>query len=1204
MPEIPIEIVNLNANAGFKEGIINGNIEGSIKAGITVSADICHGINLGIDGEITGDILGNLDVLFIGAQAKGEVQAAAGARALIRVEPNLLEKMGLSIYVGAYARAMASGSLAVYLTPEFFAQQIQDHLDDFSADIFLIFLEEVKAEVGVWGRIAFSAMAEANFNIVCDIKKLSAGFEISGGYKYGLKAGAGYDFYCHAGFKNLRRAVNRSSIRTSAEIKKYILKSDLSNKVVLAECFDFTFPFLVLTSYDLGHKSAERGEFLNAEDVSGIFFSNFLANLQRYAVDKITEAAVYQLTKEFSKIYYKIFSIQLSDAEKQDLETSVHHVIDTLKKGDLRLSDLNVFITEALNIADILDQGATDHLKRPLTVFWASSIIGFELRELLSTYSADLGLGSTLLGEAVTSIQYSNLPDAPQFVKEQIGSVLGETIIKVDVRRSVDYLIEIGIPYANDHIFREIESFRNYFENTFSLTFGQIFEDVLRGLQGEGSLGSYHSYQSVKEMVKTQFMDQLIMNELLPQITNDIDNEYLYRYAQEVIRPSVYLVSDFTFNKLDDFLIRDLSGIPDLPQFMNGISSGCGAVVYNVLARNMAFFDQIVNDFILDSTYAGFDHMGIRLSNPQDPFFVHCKNLISQSFSHIEHVDHHIDAVRQLLLDLTYAFKEISGPTIFTGERRNNLRILKRDILLSMTGSIDYSQSPDAVIEKLLDCAFIPNKELVGAFGNLMLEINVEAFGVFTKKIIPSLSDFYLAIGLPALTQVREDLLLFINELYLAAQAALDAYNALSDYIDLNIIALLDAIDAVVTNFGNLLNAHLETWGNSVKASIHFEQVNGIKATIPEGSARDTAILTFENTTWPVQSTILDIAISAGTTALKTGIDKIVTSVDSSTDVAEEMIILKQSVEDVIADSLIGFILKPINDAANLLVNTLLPESLFIQIEEYLQARKDQKELEREKLDQEQELELLRQNKEVSERNYDRNNFNPLVDLIVFDPLEGFPFIYPKEVSLVMKLQNGNFDMISNPSSKRIQVTLNSVPIDLSPGDWSKSGDGMLLKTGITAVDDGLNILEVSWIKGPAPEETIRYTIPLVVDINAEYKRANFDIHIESNPPGLDVDGEHVSISYHGTKDLKIRGWKMVDNVGHKYYLPSFTFRPEDNMKIYTGGSEDQNKIADSEKNKLLYMGRKKAVWNNEGDSMYLSDYKEVLVCKFTYLPD
>ncbi|ERM80284.1 hypothetical protein P872_13330 [Rhodonellum psychrophilum GCM71 = DSM 17998] len=1204
MAEIPIEIINLNANAGLNEGIVNGNVEGSVIAGITISADLCHGINIGLDGAITGQVLGNLDVLFIGAQAKGELQAAAGARALIRLEPNLLEKMGLSIYVGAYARAMASGSLAVYLTPSFFAQQIQDHLDDFPADIFLIFLEEVKAEVGVWGRVAFSAMAEVNVNVVCDIKKLNSGFEISGGYKFGLKAGSGYDFYCNVGFKNLRRAVNRSTIRISAEVKKHLLKSDLANKQLLAECFDFSFPFIVLTAYDLGNKSAERGEFLSKEEVADVLFKNFIASLQRFAVEKIIEAAVRKLSDEFSKIYYKIFGIQLDNAEKAELEVSVNKLIDLLQKGDLRLPDLEGFITETINIIDLLDQGALDDFKRPLTLFWVSSVVGFELKQLLSVYSANLGVGSTVTGEAATSIQHSRLPEAPAFVKAEIEGVLGESVLLVDVRIAVDYLSEIGIPYASQYVFPEIGAFKDYFESRFNLTFGKIFEDSLRGLQGQGTLATYHSYQAIKDIVKTELIENLIMGELLPQITSDIDNVHLYQYSQEVIRPSLYLSSDFIFKKLDNFLIQDLSGINNLPQFVNGISSGCGVVVYNVLARNIAFFDQIINDFVLDNTFAGFDSMGARLNNPQDPFFVSCKGLLSQSFSHISNIDQHIEAVRQLLLDLTYAFKEISGPTVFTADRRNNLRVLKRDILLSMAGKIDYSETPDAFVARLLDCGFIPNQELVKALGNELLKISVESFGIFIQKIIPALGDFYLAISLHTLTQMRANLIAFIDSLYNAALTALNHYNNLSDYIDENILAILDAIDLVVTNFGTTLKAHLDTWGDSAKANIHYTHLASISATVPAGAPRDLAILTFENVTWPVEAAILDVAISAGTTALKTAIDGVVLTIDTSTDIAAEILLIKQTVEDAITTGLVGFVLTPIHATASRLVNALLPDSLMNTIKEYLEARAGQKELEREQLDQEQELAFLEAEKNKTQGRYDRNNFNPLVGLEILDPVEGFPFIYPKEVILQMRLVNGNHDMISDPSSKRIQVTINSVPVQLNVGDWSQSGNDMVLNKTIDNTDDGLNIIEVSWIKGVSNQQVIRHKIPFIVNAEADYKRANFSVYIDSDPPGPDVDAEHVEIIYKGSKEMEVKGWLMQDKAGHKYHLPMFTLRPGDHLKIFTGGSQGQNKVNKSRKNKLLFMGRKKAVWNNEGDTMYLSDADRVLIYKYSYLPE
>ncbi len=1203
MPEVPIEIVNLAGNAGFSEGIINGNIEGNVKAGVTISADICHGINLGLDAKLVGNILGNMDILFVGAQAKGELSAAAGARALVRLEPNLLEKMGLSLYIGAYARAMASGSLALYLTPQYFAQFIQDNLDDFTADIFLIFLEEVKAEIGVWGRVAFSAMAEVNANVIMDIERLSSGFEISGGYKLGLKAGTGYDFYCDVGFKNLRRAVNRSSLRVSSEVKKHILASDLPEKQLLAECFDFSFPLIVLLSYDLGNKSVERGEFLSKEEVANIVFTNFNANLQRYAIDKIVESAVRQLTKEFSKIYYKIFGIQLSDAEKSDLNDSIDNLVATLKKGDLRLADLDVVITESLNIVDVLDAGAFDDFKEPLTLFWVSSIIALEIKQLLSTASAAIGVGSTFLGEASTTLQVSRLPAAPEFVKEEVGSVLERTVHEIGVSEAVDYLVERGIDSAAGEIFPEIEPFKERFENAFSLTFGDIFGDALMGLQGEGTLSSYKTYQAIKELVKTEFLDGLIMEQLLPELIASNDNDHLKTYSNEVLQPSIFIVSDFIFTKLDNFLLQDLSGVSNLPQFVNSISSGCGVVVYNVLARNIAFFDQVINDFILDSTFTGFDNLGARLSNVNDPFFLQCKDLLGQTFPHIQNLDDKVEATRQLFLDLSYGFKEITGPTVFTADRRNNLRVLKRDILLSMTGSIDYSQSPDPFIDKLLDCGFIPSLELVEAYAKELYTINIEAFAIFIEKIIPALGDFFLAVSLPELKQLRVTLIDHINRLYSAAEDALAAYNELSDQIDEEILGALEDIDELVTAFNNDLMGHLNEWGNTIKAEIHYQQIQAIIAADPPGAVRDGKLLAFENTVWQAESLIIDTAISAGSTALEVSLGQIVSGIDSATDIAQEVIHLKQDVEDAITTGLLGLVLMPLHDLALILVNSLLPDGLLEDIEEYLNVRQDQKELEREKLDKEIELALLEEDKNRAQGVYTRNNFNPLVDLEMLDPTPGFQFIYPKEVLLQMQLVHGNYDMISDPSSNRIQMQLNSVPIALSVSDWTQGGDNMYYEKAIADTNEGLNILEVSLIKGESDSDLIRHSIPFIVDVSATYKQANFIITIDHDPKGRDVDFECVNIVYTGEEELELHNCLMQDKKAHKYALPSLTLKRNDRLKVFTGGNPAEDKFDKRRKNKVLHMGRRKAVWNNEGDTMYLSDASNVLICRYSYTP-
>ncbi len=1200
MPEIPIEIINLHANAGFNEGIINGNVQGSLSAGVNISADLCHGINVGVDAAIAAKVLGNLDFLFLGAQAQGEASAAAGARAKILIEPNPLERLGLSIYVGAFARAMASGSLSIYLTPDYISQKVQDHLDDFSADLFLIFAEEFKAEVGVWGRIAFSAMAEANLNVLLDINRLSSGFEISGGYKLGLKAGTGYDFYCDVGFKDLRRAVNRSSIRICQEVKQHILATNLDQKELLAEAFDFSFPFVALLSFDLGNKSVERGEFLQKEEVAQLVFDNFMANLQRYAVDRIFDAATQWLTNEFANLYEDVFKIQLNENDRSKIIESVNELVDILEKGDFRLPDISAIVRHVSNIVDVLDAGHLDSFKKPISLLWVSTVVGLEIRQVLGSVTAAAGIGSTLTGTASTSIAGAIYPNAPELVKEEVQNTLNVEFVEIDSSIAIDYLIEEGINSTEEWIFPQILEFKELFETTFNLTFGDLMEDLLRGLRGEGSLASYNSYTALKTFVKDEAIDRLLMGQLIPEIENEIDDPIFSRYAQEVMKPSLHLSSDFVFKKLDNFLIDDLSGISNLPAFVNGISAGSGAVVYQLIARNIAFFDEIVTDFMLDNIYLGFQNMGNQFNNPNDPFYLVCKNLLQQSFPHVENTDIHAETARQLLIDLAFAFREITGPTIYTAERRIHMRNLKRDILLSMSGDIDYGSSSQAFVDRLLDCGFLPNQELAEELSKLLYEISLDSFLLFWEKIVPALGDFFLAISLHSLSEIRENLSAFIDALRTKAEDALLAFNELNQAFNEELLELLESIDTAVETFKTRLDKHLDEWGATAKANIYFQKMESLNA-ISNDTQRETAIIAFQ-TTWVAEASILDLAISAGTTTLKTSLELIVANVDTLTDIAQSIVQLKQDVENGITNGLIGFVLSPIADTATYLIESILPQEMMDSLELYLGDRKLQKDLERERFEKEEALSILELEKVRTLEAYNRNNFNPTVDLEVIDPINDFQFIYPKEVLFEMLLRNGNHNMISDPSSKRIQVQLNGNPVDLAVGNWSSSSVGMVFSNLIENVLHGLNILEVSFVKGILEEDTLRQKIAFAVDENAPYKRANFDVSILVNPPGDDTLSEHVQINYKGEANLKAHGWMMQDKAGHKYHLPKLTLKPNDIIRIYTGGNPADDKYNTPRKNKILHMGRRKAVWNNEGDTLYLVDFKNVLIYTHTYI--
>jgi len=76
-------------------------------------------------------------------------------------------------------------------------------------------------------------------------------------------------------------------------------------------------------------------------------------------------------------------------------------------------------------------------------------------------------------------------------------------------------------------------------------------------------------------------------------------------------------------------------------------------------------------------------------------------------------------------------------------------------------------------------------------------------------------------------------------------------------------------------------------------------------------------------------------------------------------------------------------------------------------------------------------------------------------------------------------------------------------------------------------------------------------------------------------------NGEYVVFENVGGTSLDLSGWRVEDDAGHTYQFPSgFTLGPGETVTLYTGSGTDSA----SE----LYWGSDAAVWNNDGDTIYV----------------
>lgn len=1214
MPTVPIEIIQIGATGAARYGVVSGRIEGRIRAGIDLTAEACHGIALGIEPGVFGTIGGEAQALLIGGAAQGQLAAQAGVKVMLRLNPNPFESLGLTIEGGAYAFAAAAGRLGVYLTPEYFARFIQDHLDGLPADLFLIFLEEVRAEVGVWGKVAASAAIEGRINAILTLDGENSGFEISGGFNAGWGAGTGWDFYCEAGFTDLRRAVKRSCLRINLEIAREIRRQPTPAATILSSAFDFAFPLAVMTAYDLGVVANRKGVLLTAQDVGAVLTRNFTENLQRYTADSLAECAVKWLVGELRKLYLALAGRSLSDADVALLEARSNDLLDLLDGGELSVDKLNRALAAAIDILDVLDDGELTQVARPLTAFWLAGMLGLRARQMLDSVGGSIDVGSSLVGSTGGAVSMDLLADPPQLVLDEIQASLGQSIAAVDIGVAVDYLVEIGVSPLLARYSPEFEAFRQKLEASFGLSGGDIVEDIVRSMAGVGTLADLNSYVAFKQFLRDELLHDAIRDQLLPLVRQRASaegNTALVQYLDEVVEPCGALCAEFLFAKLDGMLLADITTLDQaaVRALTENITAGCGVVVFQVLARNLVFFDRIVTDFMLDNAQAGFRELRVAFDQPEHPFVAACRAVLEENLPGNPDLAARSEALRILLLELAAAFEVMTGPTIFTPQRRARIHELKRDVLLSMAGDFGDrgSDAMAALVDHVLDCTHIPNIQKSTELATLLMQIQGECFAVVLQRVVPALAEFYLALTLPDLIALRQQLSTWIQELRDAAEEAIEAYSELADFIRTEIVEVLDAIDEIVDGLRTSLEAHVQGgWAARAKAAIRIRAEELVTAGISDPTARAAALTAFAAAQWLVIGPIIDAAAATLASTVGLLVSTLDDFVDESTDAVEAFVEWQEELEEQLLADLQNMVVVPAADTAEIILDTLFPEYVLGMIEEYLDHRAEQRRLQQEEDERRQALALLEAERDASAARHTGHAHRAALELSIAIPSAEPGRVYPASLRIAVFATDLTDQILAEPRSQRIQFRLNGRALAETRDNWQALPDGGHLWTWQSGDGDefapGLNIFEASWIRGADSTRVERRTVQFLVDISAFYPDRDFQITIDADPAGRDVDRESVLIEWNGARPLQLDGWTLRDRVGHRYLMPpGVLLVAGQRLRIFTGGDPAQDAVASAVAEKVLHMGRRAAIWNNEGDLLELIDGHGVIAVSKGY---
>ena len=93
-------------------------------------------------------------------------------------------------------------------------------------------------------------------------------------------------------------------------------------------------------------------------------------------------------------------------------------------------------------------------------------------------------------------------------------------------------------------------------------------------------------------------------------------------------------------------------------------------------------------------------------------------------------------------------------------------------------------------------------------------------------------------------------------------------------------------------------------------------------------------------------------------------------------------------------------------------------------------------------------------------------------------------------------------------------------------------------------------------------------------------------VEINADAGGNDnenLTGEYLVFENQGNETLEMGGWTIEDEAGHRFVVPDgFALDPGDRVVLYTGHGPDSERA--------LYWGAEQAIWNNDGDTVFVYD--------------
>jgi hypothetical protein len=1232
MPELNASgnLFTLGAAAGFDEGVVHGRVGANARATVTGEFALCHGLDAELSGRAIAELQAAVSVLLPAVRAQGAAFAAAGVSVKARVTPDLFDTFGLSAEAAAYAEASVAGRIALGLDWQDVANFARQNLSNLAYDIFIAFLNEVTAELGVWGKASFSAQATAHLDVKGSLKDDDeAGFVIEAGASAAWGGGAGWDVYGALALDNPKRFYDYATTRITRELVREARRQLPSEYRVAAELLDFALPIALHAAYELGQQ-AVLSALSDSEYMVEPFVDTFVADLQRYAVDKLAEAGQQLLVHAIDSMLHRATAEHLDDAQRARLPGEIEALIDDLDGSVVTFATLPPVVGRLVSIFSILAPEESSHWRQPITVVWVALAAAEALRSAIGSASASGGV----VGLATVSVEADvvgvPLINPPEIVREELTQHFGAMPAMLMFHDAVDYLFDIGVAPLLEDAVPELATLFGMLRDELDISTGEVVESALIGSAGAG-FSNTALYRRLRTILNT-IVDGHVVADLMPAMrVHMADNPDALLWVNEVAEPCLLATSGFVFDQLDQLVDHGIPADEQSP-FLKTFRSGLSALVAKVVVRNVVVFADIALHHVIGHLHAGMGALATTVRNvPDHAMSSGALTLVPALLPPAAPLPQNLaDPTRDLVADLLDAGAEAFGPQVWTPDRRERLRHLMIQLLLSIDGHVDYRDGAqvEQFFASLRECAYCPDPDSLLALLGLFHEITADEMTILLGRVVPALSDFFLKLTYAQFVALEAAAQAFIAEFVAALQVLWDAYQYWKGEVE----RWQEAMEAAARDVADALEdvADLLDDPDARKTILDRAKLDGIDA----AAAAARAVPGFGLLPADQQDDAVALATGSFVVAfdlvrptLDGALDGLGELADGLGDIVEEAAGLPdalQALREDIAEEAVDLVNDALSVAGLSLPQELTPDTLadiaatyltgLTALREALQEAIDRREAEKAA---QRERDAAAAERDARKAEYERRQeaeaalHGDALSVAILSPLqlEGKPednWAYAGELEVYLHVDGARPSFVQPGAPTRILLALNGATVHVEASQWSylTTRRRMVLRTTFSMANSplraGINHLECSVVSGDG-DTPARASVVFAVNPNLPFEG---QLAIDEALSVFDAAGddhertenETVTLRNRGTRSIDLTAWQLRDRARHRYVFPEVTLYANQTLAVHTGRGTNTDRD--------LYWGRTQAVWNNRGDLATLVDPNGVARASFLFVPE